>query len=74
MGKGEYTLNLLKLKPSAFIKGDDMQCNCGGSMEFIHKVVMDKKTQGEYQRCQSCGRISWLWQSKKLINVLTNKG
>lgn len=47
-----------------------MICNCGGSSESIHKVVRDKELQGEYQSCPSCGRVLWLWRSRKLTDEL----
>jgi len=48
-----------------------MICNCGGNTENTHKVVRDKKLQGEYQKCPSCGRIMWIWQSDALKNELS---
>lgn len=48
-----------------------MQCNCGGTTEHIHKVVRDKKLQGEYQKCPCCGRILWIWKSEILANELS---
>jgi len=43
-----------------------MICNCGGTSESMHKVVRDKKLQGEYQKCPSCGRILWIWKTENL--------
>ena len=34
-----------------------MQCSCGGSSEYEHKVVRDKKVVATYQKCPGCGRI-----------------
>ena len=42
-----------------------MICSCGSSTEYVHKVQKDKKVVGEFQRCQSCGRVLWLWKGKK---------
>lgn len=47
-----------------------MMCNCGGVTESSHKVVRNKKLQGEYQKCPACGRILWLWKSELLKEEL----
>ena len=35
----------------------NMQCNCGGSSEYEHKVVRDKKVVATYEKCPACGRV-----------------
>jgi hypothetical protein len=49
----------------------DMQCSCGGST-IDRKVIRDKKTAGEYMYCQSCGRVTWLFQTNQLKKELNN--
>jgi len=48
-------------------------CNCGGSSEYVHKVVRNKVLQGEYQKCPRCGRILWIWKTSMLKQELESK-
>ena len=61
-----------KIQVSFQLLENTMICSCGGNTETVHKVVRDKELQGEYQKCPSCGRILWLWQTSKLVKELEN--
>ena len=49
-----------------------MNCKCGGSTSD-HKVIRNKEPVGMYAQCTSCGRVSWLWKNKELVDELNNR-
>jgi hypothetical protein len=38
-----------------------MQCSCGGSSEYEHKVVRDKSVVATYLKCPGCLRVLFTW-------------
>jgi len=49
-----------------------MQCNCGASSEYEHKVVRDNKVVAKYQKCPACGRIKLTWGEFPVIETVEN--
>ena len=45
-----------------------MLCPCGGSTTD-HKVIRNKIVVGEYMKCTSCGRVSWI--NKPIESIYT---
>ena len=58
MGWVSYTSKLPLHHRALRVKQEKyMNCSCGGSTEYEHKVVRDKEVIATYQKCPGCGRV-----------------